>query len=74
MIAMRRVRCGSSVYVQKKSSCSLTAVECSALTLKPRGVGLRAGSVAVETEDRIFAVVATQQLTGFVEKAVCGRR
>jgi hypothetical protein len=57
MIAIRRVLCGSSVYVQKKWSCSFLACgsSCfSALTVKLRGTGSFDGTVAVETEDRIL--------------------
>lgn len=62
-MAIRRVRCGSSVYVQKNASSWLAGCgSCafSALTVKPRLEGFRGGMVAVVTEDRIVAVV--QQL------------
>ena len=57
MMAIRRVLWGSSVYVQKKWSCSFSTIgsSCfSALTVKPRGTGSLDGTVAVETEDRIL--------------------
>lgn len=59
-MAIRRVLCGSSVYVQKKWSCSFSNFgSCcsSALTVKPRGAGFFEGTVAVETEDRMVAAV-----------------
>ena len=55
-MAMRRVRCGSSVYVQKKSAWSWAACACccSAVTVKLlRLAGLRGGTVAVVVEARI---------------------
>ena len=57
MMAIRRVLWGSSVYVQKKWSCSFGAFgSCcfSPLTVKLRGTGSLDGTVAVETEDRIL--------------------
>jgi hypothetical protein len=56
-MAILRVRCGSSVYVQKKwsfsfSCCGFSACS-SALTVKRRFAGSRGGMVAVVTEDRI---------------------
>jgi hypothetical protein len=62
-MAIRRVLCGSSVYVQKKSSCSLAAWGfcCfSALTVKLAFGAFPFGTVAVETEDRIVTVVEKQ--------------
>ena len=59
-MAIRRVLCGSSVYVQKKWSCSFSNFgSCcsSALTVKPRDAGLFEGTVAVATEDRMIAAV-----------------
>jgi hypothetical protein len=56
IMAIRRVLCGSSVYVQKKWSCSFSAFGSSCfspLTVKLRGTGSLDGTVAVETEDRI---------------------
>ena len=55
MMAMRRVRCGSSVYVQKKSSWSWAACACcfSAVTVKLRLAGCLGGTVAVVVEARI---------------------
>jgi hypothetical protein len=55
MMAMRRVRCGSSVYVQKKSSWSWAACACcfSAVTVKLRLAGSVGGIVAVVVEARI---------------------
>jgi hypothetical protein len=63
MIAIRRVLCGSSVYVQKKWSCSFSIFgsSCfSALTAKLRLAGFLDGTVAVVTEDRILALVKKQ--------------
>lgn len=55
MMAMRRVRCGSSVYVQKKSSWSWAACACcfSAVTVKLRLAGSGGGIVAVVVDARI---------------------
>lgn len=65
-MAMRRVRWGSSVYVQKKSSWSWAACACcfSAVTVKLRLAGSRGGTVAVVVEARIMeraALSAVQQ-------------
>lgn len=57
MMAIRRVLWGSSVYVQKKWSCSFLAFgSCcfSPFTVKLRGTGSFDGTVAVETEDRML--------------------
>ena len=64
MMAMRRVRCGSSVYVQKKSSWSWAAWACcfSAVTVKLRRAGLRGGMVAVVVEARIVQLQRRETL------------
>jgi hypothetical protein len=65
IIAIRRVLCGSSVYVQKKWSCSFSIFgSCcfSPLTVKPRLTGFLGGTVAVVTEDRILAIVEKQSV------------
>jgi len=60
---MRRVRCGSSVYAQKKWSCSLSTLRTSwvsPLTTKLRALGCFFGTVAVEAEDRIVCTQVSQ--------------
>jgi len=68
IIACRRVRCGSSVYVQRKwSSSFFGGADAAALFsdlagAAPLFVGFAGGMVAVATEDRIVAVWGVQRV------------
>jgi hypothetical protein len=65
-MAMRLLLCGSSVYVQKKWSCSFAAAGAfssalSGLTVKLPPAALRDGTVAVVTEERILGAAVERE-------------